>query len=339
MEYPRKPITIKEVAERAGVAISTVSRVLNDLDRVSDETRQKVQQAAQDLGYVKNNLAASMKTGSTKLIVVIVPDIINEYYTAVIQGAEEVAVSRGYYTLVFSTNDSKQKEEQLFRGQFDRIIDGVIIIPAHDNMEFLKQLKKPVVIVDRYVPGSHMEAVVIDNFKGSYLLTKELVDAGHRDIGLLMGPLTFNIGQERLGGFYRAMEEGGVPVQQQYIKECTWYMESGYEKAMELLSMEHPPTAIYATNNLLCIGCVEAIANKGLRLGKDISLVGFDDTLLAKYMDPGITVVRRATIQMGRLGAEKLLNKLQGVPNENAPRKIVMDVELIRRGSVVRLNQ
>lgn len=280
-----------------------------------------------------------MKTGSTKMIVVIVPDIINEYYTAVIQGAEEVAVSRGYYTLVFSTDDSHQKEEQLFQGKFDRIIDGVIIIPAHDNMDFLKQLKKPVVIVDRYVPGSHMEAVVIDNFKGSYLLTKELVDAGHTKIGLLMGPQTFNIGQERLGGFYKAMEEGGVPVNTDYIKDCTWYMESGYDRTLELLSMDVPPTAFYATNNLLCIGCMKALTSRGLKLGKDISLVGFDDTLVAEYMNPGITVVRRATIQMGRLGAEKLLNKIEGIEDDSPCRKVVMDVELIRRGSVVNLKK
>lgn len=134
--------TIKDVAEKAGVAISTVSRVLNNLDRVSDETRDKVKKAAKDIGFVKNDIAASMKTGQTKLIAVVVPDIINEYYTSVIHGIEEEAAKRGYFTLVFATNDSIKKEEELFKGKFVRIIDGAILIPAHEDMTYFKKLKK-----------------------------------------------------------------------------------------------------------------------------------------------------------------------------------------------------
>lgn len=336
MKNQGRAITIKEVADLAGVSISTVSRVLNDLDRVSDETRIKVKDAAETLGYIRNGLAASIKTGLTKLIVVVVPDIINEYYTSVIQGVEEVAVNRGYYTLVFSTGDSLTKEQELLNGKFGKMVDGAVVIPAHDNMEFFREFEKPVVIVDRYIPGSKMDAVVIDNFKGSYILTRELLEAGHKDISILIGPQTFNIGQERLNGFYSAMEEYHVEVLADYRKDCTWYEESGYENTMELLSMDRPPTAIFAANNLLCLGAMEAISDKGLIIGKDISLVGFDDNILAKYMPPGVTVVRRATIEMGRLGAEKLIDRLQGKKSRES-RKIVMGVELIRRGSVVNL--
>lgn len=336
MKNSGRTITIKEVADLAGVSISTVSRVLNDLDRVSDETRAKVKGAAEELGYIRNGLAASMKTGSTKMIVVVVPDIINEYYTAVIQGVEDIAVERGYYTLVFSTGDSLVKEQELLNGKFGKMVDGAVVIPAHDNMEFFREFEKPVVIVDRYIPGSKMDAVVINNLKGSYLLTKELLEAGHRDISILIGPQTFNIGQERMKGFLKAMDEYHIPVSPDYIRDCTWYEESGYENTMKLLSMDHPPTAIFATNNLLCLGAMEAVADRGLKIGTDISLVGFDDNILAKYMSPGVTVVRRATIEMGRLGAEKLINRLQG-KRDRYSRKIVMDVELIRRGSVVNL--
>ena len=143
MSKTEKIVTIKEVAKHAGVAISTVSRVLNHLDRVSEETRERVRRAAQELGYVKNNLAASMKTGSTKLIVVVVPDMVNEFYTAVVQGVEEVAVSQGYYPLVFATGDSREKERELFEGKFGRIIDGAVVIPAHTDMDFFKGLNKP----------------------------------------------------------------------------------------------------------------------------------------------------------------------------------------------------
>lgn len=333
----RRDVTIKDVAERAGVAVSTVSRVLNNLDRVSDETREKVKKAADELGFVRNTLAASVKTGRSNMIMVIVPDIINEYYTAVIQGVEEVAVKKGYFTMVFASNDTPNKENEFFNGKFGKIVDGVIMIPAHEDLSFIGRFNKPVVIVDRYVSGSNAEAVIIDNFEGAYVLAKELTDNGHRDIAILIGPKMFNIGKDRMGGFEKALQEAGIAVNPDYVKRCTWYAESGYEKTKELLAMKHPPTAIFATNNLLGVGCMEAIAESGLKIGEDISLVCFDDTLLAQYMSPGITVVKRATVEMGRLGAQKLIELMEGRERSSTPRKIVLPVTLVRRNSVKNL--
>lgn len=333
-----KAITIKDVAQQAGVAVSTVSRVLNNLDRVSAETRDKVKKAADELGFVRNTLAASVKTGHTKMIVVVVPDIINEYYTAVIQGVETVAFQKGYYTLVFSNDDNAQKESELFNGPLGKIVEGVILIPAHEDLSFIKDFGKPVVVIDRDVPESDTQAVIIDNFRGSYLLSRELLDNGHREIAILIGPKAFNIGKDRMGGFEKAMSEAGVPIDPDYVRECTWYAESGYEQTGALLDMEHPPTAILATNNLLCIGCMEAIRERGLRLGEDISLVGFDDTLLAQYTTPGVTVVRRETLEMGRMGARRLIELMEGKPAASAGRKIVLPVTLVRRDSVKKLS-
>lgn len=334
-----KEITIKEVAERAGVAISTVSRVLNDLDRVSIETREKVQKAAEELGYVKNSLAASLKTGNTKMIVVIVPDIINDYYTAVVQGVEEIAAPRGYYTLIFATSDFPQKEKDMFEGNFGKIIDGAVLIPSHTDMNFYRNVKKPIVIVDRCVNESGLPAVVVDNYKGAYMAMEELIDAGHRDIAIIIGPQEFNIGKERLQGFNQAMKDHEVAPQESYIRHSTWYQDSGYEQTVILMKMEHPPTAIFATNNLLCLGCIEALTDLKIKIGKDISLIGFDDTLLAKELEPGITVIGRATTEMGRLAAERLFDILENRTSEIADSKIVMDVKLIRRNSVVQLKK
>lgn len=334
-----KEVTIKEVAERAGVAISTVSRVLNDLDRVSYETRCKVQKAAEELGYVKNSLAASLKTGNTRMIVVIVPDIINDYYTAVVQGVEEVAATRGYYTLIFATSDLPQKEKDMFEGNFGKIIDGAVLIPSHPDMSFYKSVKKPIVIVDRCVEESNLPAVVVDNYKGAYLATEELLLAGHQDIAIIIGPEEFNIGKERLRGFYQALKAYGRQPQERYIMHSTWYQDSGYEQTVKLMQMPDPPTAIFATNNLLCLGCIEALTDLKIKIGRDISLIGFDDTLLAKELEPGISVIERATTEMGRLAAEKLFDILENHKPGESGSQVVMDVSLVRRGSVVRLNQ
>lgn len=334
----KRPVTIKDVAERAGVAISTVSRVLNDQDRVSSETREKVQSAAAELGFVKNSLAASMKTGSTKLIVVAVPDLINEYYTNVIRGVEQVAVQYGYYTIVFTTQESPDKEKELFEGKFGRIIDGAIIVPAHPDVEFLRSINKPVVVVDRYVTGCQQDAVMIENFKGSYLLMQEFLNKGHQRIAIINGPENFNVGKERGDGYRIAMEEAGLPAIPSYMKNTSWYIEGGYQSTMELLDLPEPPTAILATNNLLCIGSAEAIAHRGLTIGKDISLAGFDDSAFAEYVSPGITVARRATEEMGIIGAEKLFDKLlRRDPPKYQERKVILDVTVVRRGSIADL--
>ena len=256
-------VTIKEVADRAGVSISTVSRVINNLDRVSPETRRKVQKASEELGFIKNSIAASMKTGFTRMIVVIVPDILNDFYTSVIYGVEEIAVERGYFTLVFANNDLPDKEHSFFEGEYGRIIDGAIMLPAQDDLAFIKSIKKPVVLVDRYITGCNMDAVVVDNFGGMYKLTKELIDNGHKDIAIINGPEAFNIGRERFKGFLTAMTDFNIPVCQDYIAHSSWYQGQAYEKTRELLSMRNPPTSIIAANNLICIGAIQAIMDMG----------------------------------------------------------------------------
>mgnify|MGYP005779968505 CR=1 FL=1 len=330
----KQVVTIKDVSDRAGVAISTVSRVLNDLDRVSDETREKVKKAAEELGYVKNSIAASMKTGKSRMIVVIVPDIINEYYTAVIQGVEEIASASDYYTMVFSSKDSHIKEEELFSGELGRVIDGAIIIPAYDDLRYYRNISKPVVIIDRYVSGSDMQAVVIDNYKGSRLLTEELIAAGHKKIALITGAMEFNMGIERVRGYRDALEAHGIVREPEYEKIGHWYEDHGYCSVKELLQQKNPPTAIFAANNLLCIGCIKAIRGAGLIIGKDISLVGFDDSSVAELVEPGITVIRRATVEMGKIGMQKLLDVINKSKKPVYPKKVVLDVELVRRQSV-----
>lgn len=330
----KNAVTIKDVAERAGVAISTVSRVLNNLDRVSDETRNKVKKATEELGFVKNSFAASLKNGNTQMVIVVVPDIINECYTAIIQGVEEVAAARGYCTLVFATEEDKEKERELFAGKVSKIIEGVILFPANDDIEFLCSIEKPVVFVDRCIIGNDRPSVVIDNYKGSYLATERLIKSGHKKIGLLIGSVTFNIGHERMRGFRQAMSDYGIEVQEQYLKYTTWYQEDGYRCTRELMEMECPPTAIYASNNLLCMGCIEALNDMKIRIGKDISVIGFDDTILARRMDPGITVISRETTEMGRLGAVKLFDILENRQSE-LEKHVVLDVELVERNSVV----
>lgn len=330
-------VTIKDVAECAGVAVSTVSRVINGMDRVSPATREKVQNAIDALGYVRNNFAASIKTGATRFVVTVVPDIINEFYTAVIRGVEAVASDKGYYTLVYTTSELQSKELAVFGGGFSHMVDGVILVPSTANASIYTSIDKPTVVIDRDIPGSDLFSVSIDNKKGATLLTEELISFGHSKIAIVTGPSVFNVGIDRMNGYVETLTRHRIPLRSEYICTGNWYEEDGYRFTSQLLDLKDPPTAIFAANNLLCMGCAECICDRGLEIGKDISLVGFDDSLAARYIHPGITGIRRATDEMGRIGAEMLVSLLSGNRKQIMEKKVVLDVELLRRKSIARL--
>ena len=330
-------VTIKDVADYAHVAVSTVSRVINNMDRVSPETRKAVNDAIEELGYVRNNLAASIKTGKSHFIVAVVPDIRNEFYTSVIRGVESVASKEGYYTLVYTTAEEVSREQNVFDGEFSQIVDGIILTPSQTDDLMYKKSGKPIVIVDREIPGSDMYSVCVDNYKGITLLMEELIRNGHRKIAIVSGPLMFNIGIDRMNGYMDTMKQYHIPIKKKYIRTGEWFEEDGYHLTNQLLQLKDPPTAILATNNLLCIGCAECLCDRGMVIGKDISLVGFDDSVMAKYLGPGITCVRRATNEMGEIGAKMLLALLNKQKEHFPQRKVVLDVELVKRGSVVKV--
>lgn len=335
--YIKLSATIKDVADYAHVAVSTVSRVINNKDRVSPETRKAVCEAIEALGYVRNNFAAAMKTGETRFIVTVVPDIRNEFYTAVIRGVEAVASTRGYYTLVYTTAEMYAKEQTVFEGEFSHMVDGIILTPSQADYTLYQRTGKPTVIIDREIPGSDMYSVCVDNYRGIAMLMNELIQYGHRKIAILSGPLVFNIGIDRMNAYTDVLKEHNIPIRQEYIRTGDWFEEDGYRLTDQLLGLEDRPTAILAANNLLCIGCAECLCDRGLVIGKDISLVGFDDSIVARYIAPGITCIRRATSEMGEIGAEMLLSLLNNRPEDIKERKRVLDVELVRRSSIAKI--
>ncbi|MFJ5717863.1 LacI family DNA-binding transcriptional regulator [Neobacillus sp. NPDC093127] len=328
--------SIKDIAKASGVSVSTVSRVLNGKDRVSENTRKQVLKVIEELNYVPSNVAVSMVKKETKMIAVIVPDIINPFYTAVIKGTEEYARSQGYFTLVFSTNDNKEEEEEFFKGFLSKIVDGIIIVPASTDIDFYANFKKPIVLVDRYIEGSKYDGVVIDNFDGAYQATKHFIEKGHKDIAIISGPTEFNIGKDRFWGYERALKENHLNMNPNYIKKGDWFEDNGYHSTLQLLDLENPPTAIFASNNLTCVGCIKALNDRKVEVGKEISLIGFDDNELANFVSPKITIIRRPTSEMGSTATRLLLERKGMEKAEITHRKIMLGTELVIRGSVER---
>ncbi len=332
---PGRRATIHDVARRANVSVSTVSRVFNGLNRVSDATRQKVQQAMQELNYSPSIIASSMITGRTKMVLVMVPDFENPYYSMVLDGIDSCLHKFGYYSLVMSYKNYLSDTYLQIQNKFDKVIDGVIALPDN-NFQFYQDWCKPCVLVDRYMQGVQMNTVLAANYEGARALTEELVHAGHRKIAIISEETWSSTISDRLNGYLSVLQNHGIPVRKEYIVMNPFSVANGRKGFLELLKLPDPPTAVFAANNLVCIGCIQACQELNLKIGEDISLVGYDDHELAQYVPPGITVISQPAFEMGEQAALDLLDQLN--EKSTQPSTKIMGVHLIRRGSVKNLN-
>ena len=213
-------VTIRDVAERAGVAVSTVSRVLNGLDRVSEETRRRVEQAARELSYVPNNFAASMVTGQSKILGIIVPSFTHDFFGFIAQTAEHVFRKHGYLTIVSASGEDPVADPAAFLQRFYHMLDGVLLVPTAARLKDLESFDKPLLLVDRDMPGSSFSSISFDNEPACYELTRRLTEKGHRRIGLLVLNSPMNIGADRLAGCLRALREAGVEQDPALVRCC-----------------------------------------------------------------------------------------------------------------------
>jgi DNA-binding LacI/PurR family transcriptional regulator len=327
-------VTIKEVASRANVSISTVSRVLNGLDRVKPTTYRKVLQSIEELEFVPNQVAVSMIKKETKTVVMIVPDLINPFYTSFIQGVEEVAQQKSYLVFVCASRDDEKIESNFIADLISKNVDGILLVPCQKNSEAYEKISKPIVLVDRFYNESTINGVVVDNFGGAYQGVRHLIKNGHSQIALINGPSDFNIGSERYWGYEKAMRDSFLNIRSDYIKTGDWYESNGYRSTVELLTMDEPPTAIFAANNLICQGAIKAIRDLNKQIGEDISLVGFDDHELARFVKPSVTVVSRPTLEMGKCAADRLFQLMFSKGGDVSVQKNVLSTSLIVRDSV-----
>lgn len=326
--------TIVDIAEKAGVSISTVSRVINNTGRIGEATRKKVLKIVGEMNYVQNNLAVSMVLKKTNMIGIIVPDIFTPFYAEVIQGAEAVAKAAGFSMIVFASGSSEDEERGFFHGRVSKMVDGIISIPFANKPDIYAGMHKPLVFVDRYVDNLPVDSVVIDNFGGAYTLTDHLIKRGHQRIAMVTGKPDQNFARERLWGYHQALADSGIKLQDKLTIIGGWYEQDGYDAISTLQSMDEKPTAVLAATCSLCTGCIKACRDLGIEIGEELSLVGFDDNELAKFVSPGVTVISRPTFEMGHVAAEMLLGRINhGQPGENA-RKTTLPVHLLERGSV-----
>jgi LacI family transcriptional regulator len=316
----------------------TVSRVLNKSLRVAPETRQRVEQAIEDLGYLPNALASGLLRGRTRTIALIVSDISNPFFTMIVRGVEDTAQRNGYTVILGNSDESVEKERQYVNVLLGKRVDGLLITPTGNAsraiLETVSRRGSPVVLIDRGVEQVAADTVTGDNIGGAGVLTRHLLALGHRRIGLVNGRRDVPTARDRYLGYEGALREYGVPVDPLLVMEGQLLREYGFRAAQELLARPpaERPTAIVACNNFLAVGVVEAVRATNLTIPEDIAIVSFDDIELASALDPFLTVVAQPARSFGTIAAQFLFERLEGEVDAQ-PRHVVLTPQLIIRRS------
>ncbi|GAA3005907.1 LacI family DNA-binding transcriptional regulator [Streptosporangium longisporum] len=330
---------IKDVAALAGVGTTTVSVVLNNVDgvRVTAETRQRILDAAQELGYSSDPIARSLRTRRTRTIG-FVSDVIatTPFAGRMIQGAQEVAWRAGYLLVLVNTGGDREVQEKTVRELLKRQVDGVLFaVMYHQEIEVPSALATvKTVLLDARPTDGALPHVVPDEHEGALTAVGELIGAGHRRIGFATESLPVPAASGRLGGYTRALEAAGIPFEPGLVAAEHGDTPGGYRAARRLLELPEPPTAIFCYNDRMAMGCYRAAAELGFAIPADLSVVGYDDQdLIAPALFPALTTVALPHYEMGAWAARRLLDLIEDEPREEAPGHL-MPCPLIRRDSV-----
>ena len=333
MESP-KSSTIHDVAKRAGVSLSTVSRVLNDSASVSPQTREKVEAAINALQYEKSRAESLKQPQATQMVGLVIPDILNPFFPLLIKGIENVSKIHDYSLILCDSENDETLEQQHINTLCDRGVDGIILIPSSGATHVEKLVKKgfPFVFLDRFIEMEGASNVTSDNEEGAYQAVKYLLKLGHPRILIITGPRDLSTEQARLKGVQRALDEEGIASQADLFVCGKYNQEDAYQAVVNVLQKKTGFTAIFATNDMMAFGAKKALEEHDLKIPDDISLVGYDDILFSSIIS--LTSVAQPTYEMGRNAMMLLLDLIH--ERITTPQHIVLRPSMVIRGSCKR---
>ncbi len=331
---PRKKQTIADIADRAGVSKTTVSRVLNDKPDVSPETREAILKIVEEARFVPNLVAKGLSSGGVNLLSMLLPSLAWPWVLEVIRGVAERVEQSAYELVLFTTNSQERNEELFTKTLASGFTDGLIaIVPpgALSNLSDIYANGFPVVLIDDRGHHPEFPSVVVANYSGAYQATSHLLEQNHTSIAFISGPLEYGCNQERRRGYRAALSDAAVSPREELIREGDFTKASGYSETWSLLELAKPPTAIFAANDLMAIGVMEALEKSGLSVPTDIAVVGFDDIPQASIIRPALSTVRQPMYKMGQTAVEMVLGQVEG---EQLPEiKVELETELVVRKS------
>jgi LacI family transcriptional regulator len=326
-------VTLAEVARRAKVSSMTVSRVVNGSEQVTERTRQQVERAMAELGYVPNRAARSLVVNRLDVLALVVPDLSNPFFTKLVREAEAAANAAGYTIILGNSDEDPAKEASYIRAISSLGVDGVVLGPSSGesraSVEWLTRRAIPVVLLDRQVEGVAVDLVRGESYEASRLLVEHVIEHGHRRVAMISGPLDVSTASDRERGYRKALELGGIEPDRSLSRHGPYTREAGYRAARSLLARHDPPSAIFAANNFLAFGVLDAARELGARVPEELALVTFDDVEIAAE-EPFLTCADQPAEEMGRAATQLLIDRLAG--DESPPREVVLPTELrVRR--------
>ena len=327
-------VTIIDVAEKAGVSFGTVSRVVNNDIHVKKETRERVLQVMEKLGYVANRQARSLAGGKSNIIGVLVPDLGTGYIEEIIRGIDAELSLSDRDLILYTTHRTASKEANYVANLAKGMVDGLLLVLPRSPADYIGTLTGrnfPFVLIDHQGTGRNCPAVGATNWQGAYRATEYLIQLGHSRIGFITGSMDLGCSMDRLEGYLSALRTHHASDAPELIYEGTFFQPDGYAGASALLDLPNPPTAIFASNDIMAMGVMDAVRSRGLRIPDDISIVGFDDIPQSAVVRPALTTVKQPLEKMGRVATQMLLDLLRQ-PDKEAGR-IELPTELVIRDS------
>ncbi|MCD6449459.1 MAG: LacI family DNA-binding transcriptional regulator [Thermotogaceae bacterium] len=330
----KKYVTIRDIAEKAGVSINTVSRALNNKPDISEETRKKILRIAKELGYVKNVAASSLRSRRTNIVGVIIADSANPFYAEVLKGIEVASRKYGYQIILMNTERIYENEERAIEVLLQRRVDGLLITPVQDKTDDIKKLierKVPFVIVGRHFEDLEVDEIHSDEVKGGYLATKHLIDRGRRNILMISGYLFKSAAYMRLEGYKKALKEHGITFKKDMVIVTDVDIEGGYRAVNQAIEKGIHFDGIFCYNDLNAFGAMKALKEHGYRIPDDVAVVGYDDIVYSSLVCPSLTTVRIKKFEMGFEAFKMLVQKIKG--RRKRRKRVILDVELVIRES------
>ncbi len=331
-----KKVTIKDIANTAGVSTATVSKILNKKDKyISDKTRSKVLKIATDNNYVANKIAASMVTNKTYSIGLIISDITNEFFTKLSRGVEDFANKKGYNVILCNTDNNIEKAYDYLIMLQEKMVDGIIIASAYDIKNGLHRhnyINIPIVAIDKDIPSLKLKkSVGINNLDGGYKATKYLISKGLNKILHLTGDFNYEPTKDRVKGYIKALEENNINFYEDFIAYGKFTIEWGYNGIIDIIESGTVFDSVFCGNDLIAVGVIKALKEKNIKVPEDISVIGFDDIFLSSLITPTLTTVSQPMYKIGYEGARVLLNIIEdGI---NIKKSIELNTKIIVRNS------
>ena len=340
--YQKQPdfvSTIKDVAAIAGVSFTTVSHVLNDTRPVSADARRRVLEAVDQIGYLPSAVARSLRKSETKIVGVLVPNVQNPFFAELVCGVEECCRLAGFSVFLCNSDNDPKRQQQYMRTLLEKRVDGLLLSSAGDDDALARIFEKmagvPSVTVDRLVAGARADRVSVNNQLGAQMAVEHLLGLGHRRIACISGPAEFAVARERIAGWRQALRAAGLTPDESLVLESDFSSPCGYAAARGLLLSQAgsatPVTGIFASNDMMAVGVLRAAAELGLKVPQQLSVVGFDDIELSRYVFPALTTVGCPIRQLGAEAGRVLIARIE---NPNAALKdVLLTPRLVARES------